>query len=52
MVYGAAEPRAGAASGRVNYFTEMAHVHKLEIIGGVLEEDCRALIQQFFKDRR
>jgi len=52
VVYGAAEPRAGATSGRVNYFTEMAHVHKLELVGGVLEEDCRALIQQFFKKRR
>jgi len=52
VVYGADEPRAGAASGRVNYFTEMAHVHKLDLIGGVLAEDCRALIQQFFKNRR
>ena len=52
VVYGAEEPRAGAASGRVNYFTEMAHVHKLTLVGGILEEDCRYLIQQFFKSRR
>jgi len=42
VVYGATEPRAGAASGQVNYFMEMAHLHKLEVIGGVLEEECRA----------
>jgi len=52
VVYGTEEPRAGAASGRVNYFTEMTHVHKLTLIGGILEEDCRYLIQQFFKSRR
>ncbi len=52
LVYGAPEPRAGAASGPVNYFTEMTHVHKLEVIGGVLEGECRQLIQSFFKSRR
>ncbi len=52
VVYGAPEPRAGAASGRVNYFTEMAHVHKLKVIGGVLEDDCRNLIKEFFRQRR
>ncbi len=52
LVYGTPEPRAGAATGPVNYFTEMAHVHKLEVIGGVLEDECRQLIQSFFKSRR
>lgn len=52
LVYGAPEPRAGAASGSVNYFAEMTHVHKLEVIGGVLEGECRQLIQSFFKSRR
>lgn len=52
LVYGATEPRAGAASGHVNYFAEMAHVHRLDIVGGVLEEECKRLIQQFFQNRR
>jgi len=52
VVYGATEPRAGAASGQVNYFMEMTHLHKLEVIGGVLEEECRELMQSFFKHRR
>ena len=52
VVYGAPEPRAGAASGKVNYFTEMRHLHKMDVIGGVLEEDCRRVIQHFFKNRR
>ncbi len=52
VVYGAAEPRAGAASGRVNYFTEMTHLHKLELVGGVLEAECRDLMRNFFRARR
>lgn len=52
LVYGAPEPRAGAATGKVNYFTEMAHVHKLQVTGGVLEDECRQLIQNFFQNRR
>jgi len=52
VVYGAPEPRAGAASGHVNYFAEMTHLHKMEVVGGVLEKECRELIQNFFKVRR
>ena len=52
LVYGAPEPRAGAATGKVNYFTEMAHVHKLQVTGGVLEDECRQLIRNFFQNRR
>ena len=52
VVYGAPEPRAGAATGRVNYFAEMTHLHKLEVLGGVLEEEYRELMQKFFRQRR
>ena len=52
VVYGATEPRAGAATGEVDYFASMSHIHKLDVIGGVLEQECRQLIQQFFRQRR
>jgi len=52
VVYGAAEPRAGAVTGSVDYFDEMTHIHKLEVVGGVLEEECRHMIQSFFRARR
>ena len=52
LIYGAPEPRAGAATGKVNYLTEMAHVHKLQVTGGVLEDECRQLMQSFFRNRR
>ena len=52
VVFGAPEPRAGAVGGDINYFTSMSHVHKLEVIGGVLEDECRVIIQEFFRARR
>lgn len=52
VVFGAAEPRAGAVGGEVDYFARMSHVHKLEVIGGVLADECRVIIQEFFRARR
>ena len=52
VVYGATEPRAGAlvSMTRAHEFTGLNH--RLEAIGGVLEDECRAVIQEFFKWRR
>ena len=52
LVYGAAEPRAGAVVSSVRGFDVPGLNHSVEVIGGVLEDECRALIQQFFRDRR
>jgi tRNA(adenine34) deaminase len=52
VVYGTTEPKAGAivSMTRAN---ELAGLnHRLEAIGGVLEDDCRAMMQDFFKTRR
>lgn len=52
IVFGASEPRAGAVSGGTNYFEQLRHLHSLDITGGVLEAESRALIQAFFRARR
>lgn len=52
VVFGAPEPRAGAASGEVNYFSKLQHLHKTEVVGGILAFDCREIIQRFFRQRR
>ena len=52
IVYGASEPRAGAVSGGTDYFQHLRHLHPLEITGGILEAQSRALIQAFFRARR
>jgi len=52
LVYGATEPRTGAVVSTVRGGELPGHNHRFEVIGGVREEDCRALMQQFFRERR
>jgi tRNA(adenine34) deaminase len=52
VVYGAAEPRTGALVSSIRAHESPGHNHRLEILGGVLEEECRALMQDFFRSRR
>jgi tRNA(adenine34) deaminase len=51
LVYGAAEPKFGAVESILNL--ESVRVpHRLGVISGVLEHDCRKLMQDFFRYRR
>ena len=52
VVYGAAEPRAGALVSAVRGLDLPGLNHRFAITGGVLEEPCRHLIQEFFRERR
>jgi tRNA(adenine34) deaminase len=52
VVYGAAEPKAGAVVSAIRAHETPGLNHHLEVLGGVLEEDCRALMQDFFRERR
>jgi tRNA(adenine34) deaminase len=52
LVFGAAEPRMGAISSTVRAAELPGHNHKFAIVAGVLEDDCRALMQDFFRERR
>lgn len=52
LVFGAPEPKAGAVVSSCRAHELPSLNHRIEVIGGVLEEDCRALIQEFFKTRR
>ena len=52
LIYGADEPRTGAVVSTVRGAELPGHNHQFEVIGGVREEECRALMQQFFRDRR
>ena len=52
VVYGAAEPRTGAATSTVRG-TELPGLnHRVQVIGGVRESACRELMQTFFRERR
>jgi tRNA(adenine34) deaminase len=52
IVFGAADPKTGAAGSVVNLFQETRLNHHTDIEGGVLAEECGDLISGFFRERR
>ena len=52
VVYGAPDPKAGAAGSVLNVLAEPALNHRPEVTGGVLEPECAALLRDFFSSRR
>jgi tRNA(adenine34) deaminase len=52
VVYGARDPRGGAAGSVFDVLITNRLNHRVEITGGVLEEDCARLLQDFFRQRR
>ena len=52
VVYGASEPKAGVAQSRGNFFTQDFLNHRVLVEGGLLAEECSALLSGFFKARR
>jgi tRNA(adenine34) deaminase len=52
VVYGAPEPKSGALVSTMRGPDAPGLNHRFDVTGGVLEDECRTLIQQFFRDRR
>ncbi|MBK8508932.1 MAG: tRNA adenosine(34) deaminase TadA [Candidatus Competibacteraceae bacterium] len=52
VVFGAADPRAGAAGSVCNLLRAAALNHQAEVEGGVLAEECGAVLREFFRARR
>ena len=52
VVYAAREPRAGAIESAMRAHEHPALNHRMEALGGVLEEESRLLMQEFFRERR
>ena len=52
LVFGAWDPRAGGAGSVINVFALPALNHRVDVFGGVLMEECGALLQEFFAQRR
>ena len=52
VVYGASEPRTGALESTVRGGDLPGHNHRVAIVSGVREEECRALMREFFRARR
>lgn len=52
LVYGVADPKAGAVDSIVDIVRQPRFNHQVEVVAGVLEEECRAIIQRFFRELR
>jgi len=52
VVFGATEPKAGALVSSCRAHELPSLNHRIEVVGGILEEECRAVIQEFFRIRR
>lgn len=52
VIYGARDPKTGACGSIVDLFAEKRLNHHAEIVGGVLGEQCGALLSDFFEQRR
>ena len=52
LVYGAAETRTGAIVSTVHARDLPGHNHRFEVVSGVREDECRALMQAFFREKR
>ena len=52
VVFGAADPKTGACGSVVNLFAENRLNHHAEVVAGVLQEECGAVLREFFAERR
>lgn len=52
VVFGAWEPKTGAAGSVLDVLREPRLNHQLEVVGGILAEQCGQLLRGFFADKR
>ena len=52
VVYGAVEPKTGALVSTIRALESPGLNHRFAVTGGVLEEQCRSLVQEFFRAKR
>lgn len=52
VIYGAGEPKTGAAGSIVNLFADKRLNTHTAIRGGILQEECRAVLSRFFQNKR
>jgi|SRR5690554_2226764 len=52
LVFGASDPRTGATGTAIEVINHPSMNHKVEVIGGVLADECGDMLRQFFRKRR
>jgi len=52
LIFGALEPKTGAVQSALKLLADPSWNHRVEVVSGVLAEDCRDIVQEFFRQRR
>jgi tRNA(adenine34) deaminase len=52
VVFGAADPKTGAAGSVINLFAQTQLNHQTQALGGILAQPCADVLQDFFRQRR
>jgi tRNA(adenine34) deaminase len=52
LVYGAPEPKTGAVCSTMKLIDDPSWNHRVTVVAGVMADECRELLQQFFKEKR
>ncbi len=52
VIFGAFDPKTGAAGSVINLFEESRLNHHTKCVGGLLESECSLILKTFFQDRR
>lgn len=52
VVFGCRDPRAGAMGSRYNIHSDVFLNHEIVTVEGILEEECRSTLQNFFRSKR
>src|SRR6266699_100072 len=52
LIFGCADLKSGAAGGMINLLQDSALNHHCEITSGVLQNECAAILQDFFRKKR
>ena len=52
LVFGTVDPKAGAAVSLYNLAEDKRLNHRIEVVSGIMEEECRSVIKDFFRVRR
>jgi tRNA(adenine34) deaminase len=52
LIYGAPEPKTGAVVSTMKLIDDPSWNHRVTVVAGVMAEECRGLVQDFFKEKR
>ena len=52
LIYGTPEPKTGAVQSTMKLVDDPSWNHRVTVVAGVMADECRALLQDFFKEKR